>query len=321
MSPTPFQLVDPNRRVPVGPGILADRRIPTALHDHRRAASLFAPDPLLVTAVNVALSIGAPLLVTGEPGTGKTQIAWWLAWYFGLLPEDEDTLGAPHVLNVKSTTVSTDLLYQFDTVAYFHAGQDPVRRGELLDPKQFRTKGPLWRAFEEIGEGRPSIVLIDEIDKAPRDFPNDLLHELDQFGFEVRETRERVRPRKGAPPPLVIITSNSERRLPDPFLRRCVVHHITYTEELLRRAVETHRGETPHLDDGVRAAAVRIVDAVRRVTGLRHKPATAELLMWLAALDALRVTAAALGPEVPLKELPALSALIKDRGDLETLER
>ncbi len=259
-----------------------------------------------MVAVNAALAIGAPLLLTGEPGTGKTQVAHWLASYF-------DIAERLFVLTVQSTTTASNLLYRFDTVGYFHAAHDPERKGTRLDRREFREKGPLWQALE----APRSIVLIDEIDKAPRDFPNDLLHMLDQFTFGVRETGEKVERAPGAAPPLVVITSNNERRLPEPFLRRCIFHFIKFDEGLVREIVAARGADFPRLTAEVREAALAKFFELRR-RELVKKPATAELLVWLTLLSA-RGGVRAEDLRGPLRSLPALSALIKSREDLEQL--
>ncbi len=304
----PFLLLDPHQPPPQRRDYLAQRELPKALSSHREAAASFVPGDALCAAVNVALSVGAPLLLTGEPGTGKTQVAHYLAWYFQV-PE------ALFQLDVRSTTTAEDLLYHFDHVAYFHAAHDPARAGQALARRDFVVKGPLWRAIESPG---PSLVLIDEIDKAPRDFPNDILGVLDQSRFFVREQDEWIARRPGAPPPLVIITSNSERRLPEPLLRRCVFHHIEFNEALLRRAVNARRKDFPALsDDFIDAAVGRLVEI--RGKDLRKRPATGELLVWLVALSAQGgITAERLRHD-PLSQLPALSTLVKDRDDLLAL--
>ncbi len=205
------------------------------------------------------------------------------------------------------------LLYSFDAVAYLHAASDPRRKEETIEKEDFVRPGPLWKAYETEA---PSVVLLDEIDKAPRDFPNDLLHVLDQHSFTVQETG-RVVERQGGPPPLLIITSNSERRLPEPFLRRSIFHHIAFTEELVRRAVDARMGDFPHLPGEVRETAIQRFLELRG-RDLRKKPATAELLVWLTILSAQGgLTEGDLKVEPRL--LPALSALIKDRDDLALL--
>lgn len=297
-------LLDPDDRRSERRDWLANREIPAALGSHKEAAQYFQADAELVDAVNVSLAVGAPLLLTGEPGTGKTQVAHYLAWFFDieLFP-----------LFVRSNTTAEDLLYRFDAVAYLHAANV---RGE--DQPSFKKSdhvhpGPLWLAYDEMAErGKPAVVLIDEIDKAPRDFPNDLLNVLDQHEFTVRETGEKVN-RRGHNPPLVVITSNSERRLPEPFLRRCLVHHLELTEELLRRAVAARQGDFPNLAEPVREKAIeRFLDL--RGHELRKKPATAELLVWLFLLASRGITQ----PEQldgSLRDLPFVQALIKDRDD------
>jgi MoxR-like ATPase len=290
---------DAHRRAALG-----TRALPETLTSHKGAAPNYQPDDALVDAVNVALAVGAPLLLTGEPGTGKTQLAHYLAWYFHLKP---DVSFFP--VYVRSTTTAEDLLYRFDAVAYLHAAQDRSRKGQTLDLTEFREQGALWRAYLVNG---PSLVLLDEIDKAPRDFPNDLLNVLDKHEFDVRETREKVRC-QGAPP-VVVITSNSERRLPEPFLRRCIVHHIAFTEELLRRAVAARQEDFGALPQDVREAAIgRFLEL--RGRELRKKPATAELLVWLMVLSTKPGITAQQLQRAKLAELPALSALIKDNDD------
>lgn len=307
----PFMLLDPEASSTTREErqrALSARAIPKSIGDHREGARFFQPDDALVTAINVALAVGAPLLITGEPGTGKTQVAYYLAHHFGIA----DKL---FLLPVRSTTTASDLLYRFDAVAYFHAANDPARKGEAIAKRPFVEEGPLWRAYETEGA---SIVLLDEIDKAPRDFPNDLLHVIDQHNFDVPESKQHVKKRDKAPPPIIIITSNSERRLPEPFLRRCIFHHIQFTRSLVERAVAARVGDFPNLDEETRSAAIaRFMDL--RDRGLRKVPSTAELLVWLAVLSAKGgVTKEAL-EGAQLRELPGLSALIKDRDDLEAL--
>ncbi|MEM9488581.1 MAG: MoxR family ATPase [Myxococcota bacterium] len=317
MNRTRFQLLDPQsspeereRRCQE----LATRS--TAVHTlrgHRAGASRFQPSADLVAAINIAIAVQAPLLLTGEPGTGKTQVAHYLAWYFDI----EDSL---FTLDVRSTTTVSDLLYRFDTVAYFHAAQDRERAGQTLDRSAFIDKGPLWLAFENEG---PAVVLIDEIDKATRDFPNDLLNVLDQHEFQVPDLPHVdnqipvVKLPEGKAPPIVVITSNSERRLPEPFLRRCIFHHIEFTRDVLRKAIEAHMGAFPNLDPELIELAVERFMEIRR-RPLRKKPATAEFLVWLSVLSALGgITVKHL--REPLGSLPGLATLVKDRDDLNKL--
>ncbi len=301
-----FHRLDPKRHKTRPPEAFAAPDRSQDLNDHETAAPYFQPSDELVDAINIALAVEAPLLLTGEPGTGKTQVAFYVAHYFGL----RDRLFR---LYVRSTTRAEDLLYRFDEVAYFRAAQDSARRPEeKIDKGEFIEQGPLWQAY--VGEG-PSIVLVDEIDKAPRDFPNDLLNVLDQHEFRVGPTREDVRP--AGSPPLIIITSNSERRLPEPFLRRVIFHNILFDEEVLRRAV-TARGAQLKLAESVRDAAIsRFMEL--RGQNLRKKPATAELLVWLTVLSAQGGLTAAELLGLPLAKLPGLATLVKDREDLAQL--
>lgn len=301
-----FDLLDPTRPPAGRSELLRNRQLPTSIGNHSVAAQHYQPSAELVDAINVALSVGAPLLLTGEPGTGKTQVAHYTAWYFGLTER-------LFPLYVRSTTTAEDLLYRFDTVAYLHATYERGSADTPIDKIRFREMGPLWLAYEG---GSPAIVLIDEIDKAPRDFPNDLLNVLDTHSFSVKETGEK--PGRGDnPPPFVVITSNSERRLPEPFLRRCIFHNIVLTEELICRAVAARVGDFTRLRDDVREEAIqRFLDL--RSRDLRKKPATAELLTWLAVLSAKgNVSKEQL--DVSLGKLPAISVLIKDSDDLLSL--
>lgn len=311
----PFELLAPGAAPPADDerqrrGQFLDQRpIPPALNDHWVAAPRFQPSPELVVAVNVALAVGAPLLLTGEAGTGKTQVAFYLAWYFAVPPERFFTL------DVRSTTTAADLLYSFDSVAYFHAAQQPGQQGKPLDRGTFVRPGPLWRALES---PRTSILLIDEVDKAPRDFPNDLLGVLERHGFKVPEQNDRPIRRLGAPP-VVVITSNSERRLPEPFLRRCVFHHLYLTPELLKQAALARRQDFPKIDDAaLDAALVRLWDL--RQLGLRKVPGTAEFLVWLTALSLQGGVGVRALAERPLRDLPCLPALVKDREDLTLVQ-
>lgn len=280
--------------------VLTDRDIPEGIRSHRSAPDAYAVDQQLQDAINVALALGAPLLLGGEPGTGKTQLARHLAAYFGV-PLFE--------VYVTSMSRASDLTYSFDAVEYLRAANAGERkpRGECI------IRGRLWDAYLHSG---PTIVLLDEIDKAPRDFPNDLLNVLDQHWFHVTERNERVE--NQGDPPLVVITSNSERRLPEPFLRRCIFHHIELTQKLVEDAVEVHRATLAKLgvDGALESAAINRFFELRG-RDLRKKPATGELLLWLAALGMQGKVADDLSG--PLAKLPALSTLVKDKDDLQRL--
>lgn len=224
---------------------------------------------------------------------------------------------------VKSESTARDLLYDFDMVRYFrdaHLRNADLKPGEPdkeLQKSAYLEIRPLWRAFALASKkGVPQVLLIDEIDKAPRDFPNDLLHELDQMEFTITETGQKVSaPRQLRP--IVFITSNSERRLPEPFLRRCVYHHIVFDDKIVKYAVESRRHEFSALSDDFLELAMKRFLALRD-QNLRKPPATSEYLVWL------RVLSLATGKhlhqlEDDLSKLPYLSILLKDHQDIEEL--
>lgn len=280
-------------------------------------ARRFVPGEPLETAMNTAIAVGEPLLITGEPGTGKTQAAYYAAYKLGLEPVIH--------FQVKSDSAARDLLYHFDTVRYFYdANMQHLQRGENgappeLDKQNYVEPRPLWEAFNLAKErGSPAVLLIDEIDKAPRDFPNDLLHELDKMEFKVPEINETVAaPRNLAP--IVFITSNSERRLPEPFLRRCVYHHIRFDDHLIYQAVNSRRDEYHALSDSFLKMAIKRFLALREHS-LRKQPATGELLVWLRVL-ALAIDTVPERLEEDLSQLPYLGVLLKDHQDQEELQR
>ncbi len=281
--------------------LLAERSLPETLRDFEASAPHFQLDPGLETAINMALAVGAPLLLTGEPGTGKTQVAYYLGWYFDIPVFD---------YQVRSSSTAEDMKYDFDAVGYLRAAQHPSPEETRRERHEFLHKKALWLAYDSGGD---TVLLIDEIDKAPRDFPNDLLQELDKHQFQHPFQDRKITPASGRPP-IVVITSNAERRLPEAFLRRCIAHDLELNEELVSRAVVAH---FPHLDDAIREQAARrfweIRDPNRR---LQKPPSTAELLVWLAILSA-RGTSAAELRAASLRDLPALAALVKEKADRE----
>ena len=299
-----FRLVDHQSAPLTEPSILRNRPFSKTYNSFANDARLFVPGEELEIAINTAIAVGAPLLITGEPGTGKTQAAYYTAYKLGLEP----------VLHfqVKSESSANDLLYYFDAVRYFHDANTRSNGSAniALEKKNYVERRPLWEAF--VSE-KPSVLLIDEIDKAPRDFPNDLLHELDKMEFTVAETQERVCANPDMRP-IVFITSNSERRLPEPFLRRCVYHNIRFNETLVRQAVEQRQKEYAQLSQEFIEMAMRQFLALR-ARPLRKTPSTGELLVWLRVL----ATATGTYPEKlsdRLAQLPFLGTLLKDQQDI-----
>ena len=259
--------------------------------------------PDLMAAVNAAMTLEKPLLLKGEPGTGKTLLA----------EEVAASLGAPLITwHIKSTTKAQQGLYEYDAVSR-------LRDSQLGDPRvhevaNYIRRGKLWEAFES--EQR-AVLLIDEIDKADIEFPNDLLHELDRMAFDVYETGQTVRARQR---PVILITSNNEKELPDAFLRRCFFHYIAFPDaDTLKKIVDVH---FPAIDQQLVGQALRAFFGLREVAGLKKKPTTSELIDWLRLLMADELAARQLAEAPPEKLLPPLAgALIKNEQDQQLLER
>jgi len=257
----------------------------------------------LMMAVNAAIVLGRPLLIKGEPGTGKTQLAQEIA----------RALGRPlFEWHIKSTSKAQQGLYEYDAVSRLRDSQ--LGDARVHDIGNYIVKGKLWEAFES--EIQP-VLLIDEIDKADIEFPNDLLRELDRMEFYVYETRELVRARIR---PIMLITSNNEKELPDAFLRRCFFHYIRFPDEPTMRAiVEVH---FPGLKQELLAEALRTFYQVRETPGLKKKPSTSELLDWLKLLLAEDIDPAVLRTGDERKVLPVLhGALLKNEQDVHLFEQ
>lgn len=261
-----------------------------------------ATDDLKV-AVNAAATLERPLLVKGEPGTGKTVLAIEVA----------KALGAPLIeWHIKSTTKAQQGLYEYDAVARLRDGQLGEERAK--DVGNYIKRGKLWDAFT--ADERP-ILLIDEIDKADIEFPNDLLQELDRMEFFVYETGETV---KAKIRPIVIITSNNEKELPDAFLRRCFFHYIMFPDaDTMTEIVNVHY---PDIKKRLVSDALKMFYEVRDVPGLKKKPSTSELLDWLKLLMSEDVPEEILSERDPRKAIPPLhGALLKNEQDVHLFER
>jgi MoxR-like ATPase len=261
-----------------------------------------ATDDLRI-AVNAAIALERPLLIKGEPGTGKTELAFQVA----------DALKAPLITwHVKSTTKAQQGLYEYDAVTRLRDSQlgDP----RVKDVKNYIKKGKLWEAFED---GPRPVLLIDEIDKADIEFPNDLLLELDRMEFFVYETGETIKAKQR---PVILITSNNEKELPDAFLRRCFFHYIKFPErETMQKIVDVHY---PKIKEKLVAEALNIFYQIRDVPGLKKKPSTSELLDWLKLLMNEDISPETLKEKDPHKLIPPLhGALLKNEQDVHLFER
>lgn len=259
-------------------------------------SSDYVVTPELMDAVNVSIALQKPLLIKGEPGTGKTMLAEAIA----------ESLDMPLIAwSIKSTTKAQDGLYMYDTVQRLYDSQ--FGEGDVSDISQYIRLGKLGEAFSS---EKQAVLLIDEIDKADLEFPNDLLWELDKMEFYINETKETITAKHR---PIVIITSNAEKELPDAFLRRCIFHYIEFPdEEKMEEIIHVHYGD---IDQHLVAEALNAFYKIREMKDLQKRPSTSELLDWIQALMISGISINDL-----YENMPFLGVLLKKNQDLDTFE-
>lgn len=293
-----------------------DKELPDFMPDkHLNDPALYKPPRALENAVNISIHLGKPLILTGEPGTGKTQLAYNVAYRFGL--------GEPLVFNTRTTSTATDLFYRYDALK--HLQHVHAKQGEMLTDGEIENRFVRYQALgKAIRSGERKVVLIDEIDKAPRDLPNDILNVLEDMQFEVPEiNRKFLAP--AAKRPIIILTSNSEKNLPDAFLRRCVYYHLNFpSEEELLSIVEQKISSNHFTKSALREFVVPHFYWVREKLK-RKKPSVSELLHWVSLLSSLRFPAHKLLPNEVLNDKEAemlqmtYSVLAKNEEDVKIL--
>lgn len=263
----------------------------------------YVATPELQMAVNAAITLQRPLLLKGEPGTGKTMLAEQLA----------ESLGTELIQwHIKSTTKAHQGLYEYDAVSRLRDSQ--LGNEKVHDIKNYIVKGKLWEAFDA---DKPVVLLIDEVDKADIEFPNDLLLELDKMEFYCYETQERVVAKHR---PIILITSNNEKELPDAFLRRCFFHYIDFpSKETMQKIVDVHY---PNIQQDLVKEAMEVFFDVRKVPGIKKKPSTSELIDWLKLLMADEIGVDVLRDSSRTSAIPPMAgALVKNEQDVQLLEK